>query len=320
MGVIEFIVSCGVGGMVYAVLCGQPLTFLGPTGLTLAFTGALYRFVEGAGLPFLPMYSWIGLWTSFFLAIGAVFNVSYFIRFCTRFTDDCFNSLISLNFLYEAVRSVARSFTQAGTDLGSAFFSMNLALATWASTTGVANFKQSKLVSSSFREGGLYRTSNHSALVRPQWVSHLLCHLCVVGVAKFGPSLVIVAMSALAAHPAVAAQLTVETLAVPARLSLAGGRALVPDLLSVSPVLRLAAALPAVLLTLLFYLDQVRALICPYPGLYLSLSSPYLCSSTWTRCALPASPSVPCYHSNNTVNICPHHSLCAVRRTSLCAP
>jgi HCO3- transporter family len=109
-------------------------------------------------------------------------------------------------------------------------------------------------------------------------------------VAKFGPSLVIVAMSALAAHPAVAAQLTVETLAVPARLSLAGGRALVPDLLSVSPVLRLAAALPAVLLTLLFYLDQVRALICPYPGLYLSLSSPYLCSSTWTRCALPVHP------------------------------
>jgi len=88
-------------------------------------------------------------------------------------------------------------------------------------------------------------------------------------VAKFGPSLVIVAMSALAAHPAAAAQLTVETLAVPARLSLAGGRALVPDLLSVSPVLRLAAALPAVLLTLLFYLDQVR----------------------------PTSPSVLCYHS-----------------------
>lgn len=172
MGVIEFIVSCGVGGMVYAVLCGQPLTFLGPTGLTLAFTGALYRFVEGAGLPFLPMYSWIGLWTSFFLAIGAVFNVSYFIRFCTRFTDDCFNSLISLNFLYEAVRSVARSFTQAGTDLGSAFFSMNLALATWASTTGVANFKQSKLVSSSFREGGLQNRESLGPC--PPSLSHLL--------------------------------------------------------------------------------------------------------------------------------------------------
>ena len=101
MGVIEFITSCGIGGMVYALISGQPMTFLGPTGLTLAFTAALYNFTQAAGLPFLPMYSWIGLWTSLFLALGSIFNLSYFIRFCTRFTDDCFNSLIAMNFLFE---------------------------------------------------------------------------------------------------------------------------------------------------------------------------------------------------------------------------
>jgi hypothetical protein len=51
---------------------------------------------------------------------------------------------------------------------------MNLALATWASTTGVANFKQSKLVSSSFREGGL-QNPNHSALARPHSLISFLC-------------------------------------------------------------------------------------------------------------------------------------------------
>ena len=101
MGVIEFITSCGIGGMVYALISGQPMTFLGPTGLTLAFTAALYNFTKAASLPFLPMYSWIGLWTSLFLALGSIFNLSYFIRFCTRFTDDCFNSLIAMNFLFE---------------------------------------------------------------------------------------------------------------------------------------------------------------------------------------------------------------------------
>lgn len=43
LGVIEYVISCGVGGMVYAAFGGQPMTFIGPTGLTLAFMTALYR-------------------------------------------------------------------------------------------------------------------------------------------------------------------------------------------------------------------------------------------------------------------------------------
>lgn len=102
MGVIEFIISCGFGGMVYAAFAGQPMTFVGPTGLTLAFTAALYRFTQAQSLPFLAMYSWTGMWTSLFLAMAAVFNLSEFIRYCTRFTDDCFNALLALNFIHEA--------------------------------------------------------------------------------------------------------------------------------------------------------------------------------------------------------------------------
>jgi hypothetical protein len=102
MGVIEFLISTGASGMFYSIFSGQPMTFLGPTGLTLAFTGALYKFTSMAGLPFLPLYSWTGMWTSLFLALCAVFNVSSLIKYCTRFTDDCFNALLALNFLYEA--------------------------------------------------------------------------------------------------------------------------------------------------------------------------------------------------------------------------
>jgi hypothetical protein len=106
MGVIEFIISTGVGGMFYSIFSGQPMTFLGPTGLTLAFTGALYKFTSSAGLPFLPMYSWTGIWTSFFLFLCATFNVSTLIKLCTRFTDDVFNALLAVNFLYEAIKYV----------------------------------------------------------------------------------------------------------------------------------------------------------------------------------------------------------------------
>ena len=43
LGVIEYVVSCGLGGMTYAAFGGQPMTFIGPTGLTLAFMTSLYR-------------------------------------------------------------------------------------------------------------------------------------------------------------------------------------------------------------------------------------------------------------------------------------
>ena len=80
MGVIEFLVSCGVTGMAYAVFAGQPMTFLGPTGLTLAFITTLYRFAERYSLPFLPLYACTGLWTALFILLTAVFNLSNLMR------------------------------------------------------------------------------------------------------------------------------------------------------------------------------------------------------------------------------------------------
>jgi hypothetical protein len=43
MGVIDFLLSCGMSGMIYSVFSGQPMTFIGPTGLTLCFTTALFQ-------------------------------------------------------------------------------------------------------------------------------------------------------------------------------------------------------------------------------------------------------------------------------------
>ena len=41
LGIVETIISRGLCGMAYATFAGQPMTFIGPTGLTLAFTTAL---------------------------------------------------------------------------------------------------------------------------------------------------------------------------------------------------------------------------------------------------------------------------------------
>ena len=47
IGVVEFLFSCGTAGMGYSLISGQPMGFIAPTGLTLAFIGALFKLTEG---------------------------------------------------------------------------------------------------------------------------------------------------------------------------------------------------------------------------------------------------------------------------------
>ncbi len=43
---IEHVIWGAVSGITYALMAGQPLTLLAPTGLMVAFTGLLYRVIE----------------------------------------------------------------------------------------------------------------------------------------------------------------------------------------------------------------------------------------------------------------------------------
>ncbi|CAN0408001.1 unnamed protein product, partial [Discosporangium mesarthrocarpum] len=58
-------------------------------------------FTSAAALPFLPIYSWVGLWTSAMLMSLSLFGASRLIDYATQFTDDVFNALLAVNFIYE---------------------------------------------------------------------------------------------------------------------------------------------------------------------------------------------------------------------------
>ncbi|CAJ1943162.1 unnamed protein product [Cylindrotheca closterium] len=142
MGVVEFLLSAGTSGMAYSILCGQPMAFIAPTGLTLAFISGLFRFCSLKGLPFFPIYSWVGLWTSFFFTVLGLAGSSQLIRYCTRFTDEIFNALLSLNFIYEALASLRRNFKQADPmNLTMPFVSLGMALTTFFATMSVTAFE-----------------------------------------------------------------------------------------------------------------------------------------------------------------------------------
>ena len=228
IGVIEFILSCGISGMVYSLLCGQPMTFLGPTGLTLAFITALYNFTRSRGYAFLPLYSWTGIWTSVILTVLSIFNASNLISFCTTFTDDVFNALLALNFLYEAVANLLGNFVNTQIPRATAYTSLNIGLGTWLATRKVVRVgTKSRLIGKGFRQ------------------------FCT----DFGPTVVIIAMSAFSATPFVKGQ-KIDYLNVASKFELAGGRGWFPDLLSVPVQMRFMCVLPAILLSMLFYLDQ----------------------------------------------------------------
>uniref|UniRef100_A0A7S2ZTC3 Bicarbonate transporter-like transmembrane domain-containing protein n=1 Tax=Rhodosorus marinus TaxID=101924 RepID=A0A7S2ZTC3_9RHOD len=227
LGVVEFIIAAGLSGVVYSVFCGQPLTIIGPTGLTLAFTGALFSYCQTVGLAFLPMYAWTGIWSSIFLLILGVTNSSDIIKFCTRFTDDVFNSLIAVTFVTEALKGMANNFLTTGADKTTAFMALTISLGTFLLGRFLGDFRKSRYLRRSIR----------------------------TFLSDFGPTIAIATMSAIAAIPVIAV-IGLQPLTVPSSLVLANSRPLLVDLMAVPMAARIAASIPAVLLTCLFFLDQ----------------------------------------------------------------
>ncbi len=204
------------------------MTFVAPTGLTLAFLSGLYRYCTLQGLAFLPIYTWVGLWTSCFMILLGMRGASKYIRYCTRYTDEVFNGLLSLNFIYEACASLRRNFMLADPmNLSMPFVSLSIALGTLWSTTVVIALEKSMYFTAKIRKA----------------------------MKDFGPVAVIIFFSALNQLKCVN-KFGVPTLTVPNTFELAGGREFLIPFMTVPIHLRMLCALPALLLTSLFFMDQ----------------------------------------------------------------
>ena len=156
IGASEMLVATAVCGGLYALVGGTPLIVLGGIGPLLIFTGILYGLCVDFGVPFLPAYAWIGLWTGAWLIAAGVFNVSAVMRYFTRFTDETFSALMSLLFIYEAVRPLVRDFrgeaALANSDYSQAFFSLLLAVGTFFCALQLMRLRKSRYLGDTMRE------------------------------------------------------------------------------------------------------------------------------------------------------------------------
>ncbi len=225
IGPIEMLVATAVGSIIYALLAAQPLTIIGGTGPLLVFTAVLYELCLTLDIPFLPTYAWVGLWTAVLTVILALTDASSLIRYCTRFTDEIFAVLISLIFIVEAVTKLKDFFTSESVGEYSALLSVILAFGTLRIATTLRDFRRSRYLHPTVREF----------------------------LADFGS---IVAIGVMVIIGDYFERDDLPVLSVPDSLRPTTERAWLIDILAVPGWVIAAAILPAVLCTVLVYLDQ----------------------------------------------------------------
>jgi mannitol/fructose-specific phosphotransferase system IIA component (Ntr-type) len=227
IGAVEMLVATAFCGIVYALLAGQPLIFLGGTGPLLVITAILYQICGDLNIEFLPSYAWVGIWTSVLLLILAVTDASCLMRYFTRFTDEIFVVLISFIFIYEAIKWLVHVFQKSGASgqYDTALFSLLLTLGTFFIATNLSRMRRSRLLRSSFREF----------------------------LSDFGPTIAVLLMMLVTLW---LRGIRLDTLTVPDVFGTTDDRPWLVSFWSVPPWVPFAALGPAILVTLLMYLDQ----------------------------------------------------------------
>jgi len=225
IGTTEMLIATAAGGVTFALLSGQPLTILGGTGPITIFTALLYTTCQNMELQFLPVYAWVGVWSGVLLMILAVTDASALMRLFTRFTDEIFASLVAVIFIVEAIKDVAKGFSDPAVAYDQALLGLVLALGTYIMAKNLNRFRNTPYLR--------------------WWVRDFL--------SDFGPAIAIALMTwvAILMH-----EVPREHAEVPEKFGTTTGRAWFVDLFAAPTWLWFAAIGPAILAVILLFLDQ----------------------------------------------------------------
>ncbi|XP_061641299.1 electroneutral sodium bicarbonate exchanger 1 isoform X2 [Phyllopteryx taeniolatus] len=103
---IESLLGASMTGVAYSLFAGQPLTILGSTGPVLVFEKILFKFCKDYSLSYLSLRACIGLWTALLCLLLVATDASSLVCYITRFTEEAFAALICIIFIYEALEKL----------------------------------------------------------------------------------------------------------------------------------------------------------------------------------------------------------------------
>jgi len=227
IGAVEMLVGTAICGAAYALVAGQPLIILGGVGPVLIFTAVLYRSCVDFSLPFLPVYAWVGIWSALMLVILAVTDASCLMRYFTRFTDETFSALVSLIFIYEAVRALVDIFRDMDVKKhhDTALLTLLLALGTFYIAMTLSRMRRSRYLLPKLREF----------------------------LADFGLTIALAAMTLVAA---LLHEVDLKVLNAPQSVATTSGRPWLVNLFGLPAWVYVATLIPAALITVLMFLCQ----------------------------------------------------------------
>uniref|UniRef100_A0A8C9ZVH1 Anion exchange protein n=1 Tax=Sander lucioperca TaxID=283035 RepID=A0A8C9ZVH1_SANLU len=107
-GVLESFLGTAITGAIFCLLAGQPLTILSSTGPVLVFERLLFNFSRENDFDYLEFRLWIGLWSAFFCLVLVATDASFLVQYFTRFTEEGFSCLISFIFIYDAFKKMLK--------------------------------------------------------------------------------------------------------------------------------------------------------------------------------------------------------------------
>uniref|UniRef100_A0A7N6ABV9 Anion exchange protein n=1 Tax=Anabas testudineus TaxID=64144 RepID=A0A7N6ABV9_ANATE len=107
-GVLESFLGTAITGGIFCLLAGQPLTILSSTGPVLVFERLLFNFSRDNDLDYMEFRLWIGLWSAFLCLVLVATDASFLVQYFTRFTEEGFSSLISFIFIYDAFKKMIK--------------------------------------------------------------------------------------------------------------------------------------------------------------------------------------------------------------------
>uniref|UniRef100_A0A1I8FJW3 Solute carrier family 4 member 4 n=1 Tax=Macrostomum lignano TaxID=282301 RepID=A0A1I8FJW3_9PLAT len=100
LGAMESILSGLICGVSYALFAGQRSPFWDLRDRI--------QNVRPLPLDYLPFRWWIGMWTALLLLVTVALDLSYLVKYITRFTEESFALLIAVIFVYEAARQAVQ--------------------------------------------------------------------------------------------------------------------------------------------------------------------------------------------------------------------
>jgi hypothetical protein len=182
-------------------------------------------------LPFLPLYAWTGLWTSLILFISSVTSASSLVKYLTRFTDEIFSVLISCIFVIEAVSDIGRTFASPASTFAKALLTVTCATTTYVVATTLKKLRRTVYFNKTIRNT----------------------------LSNFAPTIGVVSASLVARWARITNGVAVAglpALTIPEVFGTTSGRAWLIPLFDLPVWARWGAFLPALMATVLLFLDQ----------------------------------------------------------------